>query len=222
MNLRQVIAGTAVAMSAFVAVNFGSVSEARAAEKWEARTVEQVKADLKDNQAGEKEYTIKSGDTLGVIANAAQVDVNALAQLNEIANANLIFPGTVLTFDMDAQGKVAKVEVENQGQKQSVNVKQTTTQAQTVQQPAQTQTQSRNVSYSGQSSSAKEIIAQRESGGSYSARNGRYIGRYQLDASYLNGDYSQANQERVADNYVSQRYGSWDAALAFWNNNGWY
>lgn len=79
-----------------------------------------------------------------------------------------------------------------------------------------------NNSYVGSSSSAKEIIAQRESGGSYNARNGQYIGRYQLSASYLNGDYSPANQERVADNYVSQRYGSWDNALAFWNNNGWY
>lgn len=82
--------------------------------------------------------------------------------------------------------------------------------------------ESASTSYTGTSSSAKEIIAQRESGGSYSATNGQYIGRYQLSASYLNGDYSAENQERVADNYVAQRYGSWDAALSFWNNNGWY
>lgn len=79
-----------------------------------------------------------------------------------------------------------------------------------------------NNSYVGNSSSAKEIIAQRESGGSYNARNGQYIGRYQLSSSYLGGDYSPANQERVADNYVAQRYGSWENALSFWNNNGWY
>ena len=71
-------------------------------------------------------------------------------------------------------------------------------------------------------SSAKDIIAGRESGGDYNAQNGRYQGKHQLDASYLNGDYSPANQERVADNYVAERYGSWDNALAFWNNNGWY
>ena len=71
-------------------------------------------------------------------------------------------------------------------------------------------------------SSAKEEIARRESGGSYTARNGRYIGRYQLDSSYLGGDYSPENQERVADNYVAGRYGSWEAALDFWNRNGWY
>lgn len=94
--------------------------------------------------------------------------------------------------------------------------------AQSYQAPAQTQTQAPAQNYTANNSSAKQIIAQRESGGSYNARNGQYIGKYQLSASYLNGDYSPANQERVADQYVAQRYGSWDNALAFWNNNGWY
>lgn len=93
--------------------------------------------------------------------------------------------------------------------------------AQTYQAPAQSY-QAPAQSYQASSSSAKDIIAQRESGGSYNARNGQYIGKYQLSAAYLNGDYSPANQERVADRYVAQRYGSWDNALAFWNNNGWY
>ena len=69
---------------------------------------------------------------------------------------------------------------------------------------------------------AKEWIAQKESGGSYTATNGQYIGRYQLTDSYLNGDYSAENQERVADAYVAGRYGSWSAAKNFWLNNGWY
>ncbi|TXX26319.1 peptidoglycan-binding protein LysM, partial [Escherichia coli] len=47
-------------------------------------------------------------------------------------------------------------------------------------------------------------------------------GRYQLTNSYLNGDYSAANQENVADNYGASRYGSWSAAKAFWEANGWY
>ena len=93
--------------------------------------------------------------------------------------------------------------------------------AQSYQAPAQSY-QAPAQSYQASSSSAKDIIAQRESGGSYNARNGQYIGKYQLSAAYLNGDYSPANQERVADQYVAQRYGSWDNALAFWNNNGWY
>lgn len=70
--------------------------------------------------------------------------------------------------------------------------------------------------------SAKAWIASRESGGSYNARNGQYIGKYQLSASYLGGDYSPANQERVADQYVKSRYGSWSAAKAHWQANGSY
>ncbi|HFI0119694.1 TPA: hypothetical protein ACGO0I_000142 [Streptococcus suis] len=69
---------------------------------------------------------------------------------------------------------------------------------------------------------AKEWIAQKESGGSYSVHNGIYIGRYQLSSAYLNGDHSPENQERVADEYVLQRYGSWSEAYQFWLVNGWY
>ena len=83
-----------------------------------------------------------------------------------------------------------------------------------------------NTSYTsgvtGDEASAKAWIAARESGGSYTATNGQYIGKYQLSASYLNGDYSAANQERVADQYVASRYGSWTAAQAFWQSHGWY
>lgn len=75
---------------------------------------------------------------------------------------------------------------------------------------------------SGDEAAAKEWIAQKESGGSYTARNGRYIGRYQLSSSYLGGDYSPAHQEEVADAYVKNRYGSWSAAKAFWQRMGWY
>ena len=79
-----------------------------------------------------------------------------------------------------------------------------------------------NSSVSGSDAAAKAWIAQHESSNNYNARNGQYIGKYQLSASYLNGDYSPANQERVADQYVAQRYGSWTNAQRFWEANGWY
>ena len=70
--------------------------------------------------------------------------------------------------------------------------------------------------------SAKDYIAQRESGGDYDARNGRYVGKYQLDESMLNGDYSPENQEETAERYVLERYGSWENAQEFWDSHGWY
>ena len=69
---------------------------------------------------------------------------------------------------------------------------------------------------------AKEWIAWRESGGDYNATNGQYIGRYQLSADKLDGDWSEENQEATADAYVADRYGSWQAAQEFWERNGWY
>lgn len=93
--------------------------------------------------------------------------------------------------------------------------------------PAEAQTKettsaSTSNSLSASDAAAKEFIAQKESGGNYSAQNGQYYGRYQLSSSYLNGDLSAENQERVANAYVTSRYGSWTAAQAFWNANGWY
>ena len=70
--------------------------------------------------------------------------------------------------------------------------------------------------------SAKQWIANHESGNSYSARNGQFVGKYQLTASYLHGDYSAANQEKAADNYVKTRYGSWANAKSHWVRNNWY
>ena len=94
---------------------------------------------------------------------------------------------------------------------------------QTAQQaPAKTTSYQSNAT--GSEKAAKEWIASRESGGSYTARNpssGAY-GRYQLLPGYLKGDYSPANQERVADNYVKGRYGSWQAAKSFWMAHNWY
>ncbi|WP_236153432.1 aggregation promoting factor [Lactobacillus delbrueckii] len=91
---------------------------------------------------------------------------------------------------------------------------------------ASTSTASASTSSSTSSSSSEEAakawIASKESGGSYTASNGNYYGKYQLSLSYLNGDTSAANQEKVANSYVQSRYGSWTAAKAFWQANGWY
>ena len=76
--------------------------------------------------------------------------------------------------------------------------------------------------YMDAEAAAKEWIAQRESGGDYNATNGRYIGRYQLDSSYLDGDYSEENQEAAAEAYIADRYGSWQAAQEHWESYGWY
>lgn len=101
-----------------------------------------------------------------------------------------------------------------------------TTMAATSTATSTSSTSSYTSSLSSSEEAAKEWIAQKESGGSYTVQNvnhyGNYYGKYQLSISYLNGDLSAANQEKVADQYVASRYGSWTAAQSFWESHGWY
>ena len=70
--------------------------------------------------------------------------------------------------------------------------------------------------------SDRDYIAQRESGQDYNARNGQYVGKYQLQEGMLAGDYSPENQEYMAEQYMLERYGSWEAAREFWDSHGWW
>ena len=151
-------------------------------------------------------YTVKSGDTLSAIAKEKNTTVDAIAKKNKISNVNLISVGQVLEIE-DAKTTQKTTE-------QATTSKTDTTQA--------TTTVSASDGLSAEDAAAKEWIAQKESSGSYTAQNGQYYGRYQLTITYLNGDLSPANQEKVANQYVVNRYGSWSAAKNFWLANGWY
>lgn len=182
-------------------------------------------------------YTVKEGDTLSEIAETHNTTVEKLAENNHIDNIHLIYVGQELVID----GPVAPAATPApttyaapaaQDETVSAPAAETTEVVEEAAPAASTpaaeetvavaETSAPVATVSGSEAEAKEWIAQKESGGSYTATNGQYIGRYQLTDSYLNGDYSAANQERVADAYVAGRYGSWTAAKNFWLNNGWY
>ena len=78
---------------------------------WTARSVDQIKADISVND-NQQTYTVQYGDTLGSIAEAMGNDVNVLANINEITNIDLIFPGTVLTTTYNADNQAVSVKVE--------------------------------------------------------------------------------------------------------------
>ncbi|MDU3187567.1 LysM domain-containing protein [Ligilactobacillus animalis] len=205
--------------------------------------------------------TVNAGDTLSHIALRNNTTVEALQQLNNLENINLIFPGQKIevggqaqtveqapvvaaqpaqTTQADQAQQVAQAQAQaaveaqqaaqaqTQAAAQAQAAAQQAAQAAAVQQAAQgqsytaTQQQTTNTTGNGDEAAAREWIAGKESGGSYTVTNGQYIGKYQLSASYLNGDYSAENQERVANNYVSSRYGSWTNAKQHWLQNGWY
>lgn len=165
--------------------------------------------------------TVEAGDTYSAVAEKFGVNLDALMKANaDHPDYNLIYPGDKITVPQaDNQQAQAQPAASQQPAVESNTAASQPVQQQSVQQPTQAATPAPAV---GAEQSAKEWIASKESSGSYGAQNGRYVGRYQLDSSYLNGDYSEANQEAVANNYVMSRYGSWQAAQAFWQANGWY
>lgn len=77
---------------------------------------------------------------------------------------------------------------------------------------------------------AKWWMAEHESSFRYFISNGNVYGRFQLKRGYLHGNYSRLNQEKTADRYVNNRYGSWVNAKKSWlyhknhdsNHQGWY
>lgn len=190
-------------------------------------------------QTSAKTYTVKAGDSLWKIAQANGLTVDELKSANNLTS-NLILVGQVLNLEKGQSQDNTQTQVQAQSSTQAQaqtpyqQVQQTQQQIQNRQnlynwqakQSANNVQASANTGYtsnvSGSDQAAKAWIAQRESSNNYNARNGQYIGKYQLSSSYLNGDYSPANQERVADQYVASRYGSWTGAQQFWQSHGWY
>ena len=105
-------------LALFSFVGFSATTASANEVEWTARTVEQVKQDVKTDDKGVQEYTIKWGDTLSVISEATGASLDTLVQVNEIQDANLIYPGTVLRFSADQK----EVTVDNGTEQHSYRV----------------------------------------------------------------------------------------------------
>ena len=108
MNKKLLLAST-VALSALPLLTTRAEEQP---QNWTARTVEQIKADITSNE-NQQTYTVQYGDTLGNIAQAMNIDLVELAKINQIANADLIFPGTVLTITTNGQNEITSVEIQS-------------------------------------------------------------------------------------------------------------
>lgn len=167
-------------------------------------------------------YTVKAGDTLWGISRKYGVSLNKIEALNN--KSSLIYVGDKikLTEAYTYTAPVVQTKVNYKASTQTGNQAANQTSTQTSYNQSATSTYS-NASI-GAEAEAKAWIANQESGGSYTAVNastGAY-GKYQLLPQYLHGDYSPANQERVADQYVAQRYNGWIGAQQHWQAYGWY
>ncbi|MCR1929444.1 LysM peptidoglycan-binding domain-containing protein [Enterococcus gallinarum] len=101
-TLVSVIVGAALGV---VFVTSGTDAHASEADGvWTPRTVDQIKADIA--KAKDNKYKIIWGDTLSGISQATNLTVRKLADLNKIANVDLIYAGNTLVFE----GNVVSVE----------------------------------------------------------------------------------------------------------------
>ncbi|MGM0231234.1 hypothetical protein IGJ28_003326 [Enterococcus sp. AZ091] len=93
--LVSLIVGAAAGVVFFTSGNDAQASEVN--RVWTPRTVDQIKADIA--KAKNNQYTIVWGDTLSGISQATNLTVQKLADLNKIANVDLIYAGNTLVFD---------------------------------------------------------------------------------------------------------------------------
>ncbi|HFI0668414.1 TPA: LysM peptidoglycan-binding domain-containing protein [Streptococcus suis] len=78
---------------------------------WTPRSVSEISQEIED-KGGKLTYTVKYGDTLSAIAEAMNIDLDILAQVNQITDVNLIFPDTVLTTTVDQNHQVTQIEIQ--------------------------------------------------------------------------------------------------------------
>lgn len=181
-------------------------------------------------------HTVQNGDTISGLSQQYHVSQKKIQKANKGKDINAIYVGEVFVFD----GK-GHVKIDKNSAKAPVNTNSNNANTQTTASAANTNSvaapqattqsaapvQQAPVAAAAPTSPAPAAsapvasngtmdgIAQAESGNNYNARNGQYIGKYQLSASYLNGDYSPAHQEEVAQQYAVSRYGSVQAAAAY-------
>ena len=101
-----------ILLASTVALSLAPVLATQAEELiWNARSVEQIKNDLTKSK-NKTTYTVQYGDTLSAIAEALDVDLTVLANLNKITNMDLIFPDTVLTTTVNEVKEVTEIEIQ--------------------------------------------------------------------------------------------------------------
>lgn len=162
-------------LALFSFAGFSATTASANEVEWTARTVEQVKQDVKTDDKGVQEYTIKWGDTLSVISEATGASLDTLVQVNEIQDANLIYPGTVLRFSADQKEVTVdngteqhSYRVQNNNEVKEVETTEATTQAAETTQAAQaTETETTQAAQATPATETTQAAASSSQGGYY-------------------------------------------------------
>jgi LysM repeat protein len=180
-----------------------------------------------------KYHTVKAGEFLYQIAEDNDVEIADLLYWNDLTLSSVIHPkqklqvsGDKAPADFNVNG-VAQAQTITAAPAQPAAPAYTAPAAPVQQAPAQPAVPVQSQQASATGDAALDIIIGRESSHNTNARNGQYYGLGQLSvaaqAQYGGGPgTTYAQQYAAAKSYAVDRYGSTEAALAFWNANGWY
>ena len=184
--------------------------------------------------------TVKSGDTLSSIAEAHNTNADSLAQLNQLADKNVIFVGQEIALDAESAPVASSVQTTTLAAAPTQTVAQaTTTPIQTTYTTPVTTTQAEPVKVqpsvantnggstksqflaNGGTEALWNSVVMPESGGNPNAvsSNG-YRGLGQTKQSWGSGNV--ADQTHGLVNYATSRYGSVSNAVQFRQANGWW
>ncbi|WP_019359184.1 LysM peptidoglycan-binding domain-containing protein [Streptomyces sp. AA1529] len=171
-------------------------------------------------------YQVRPGDTLSEVARSHGTRWQELAERNALPDPDRIYPGQRLTIGEAAPrpapaapgsptGSSAGQQSAPQDQQPAPEQQESVPEQQAPRSSAPAAPHS-----STAESAAKAEIIRRESSGNPNAQNGKYHGLFQTDQPWGKG--TVAEQHAGAERYVKERYGSWQAALAFHDEHGWY
>lgn len=215
----MVLASIGSAQVALAAPSSTAASETKKIAQ--AKPAEEKKEAAKTEETPKVMVTVAEGDSLSIIAEKHNTTWVRLFNANEsISHPDIINPGQELRVP------AAEEQLAERALPQPVVAAPVASQATNYQASAQTYTrQTATTSYPVSANSAKAFIYNKESGNNPNATNpnGCYgIGqdcngvlRAQCGADY-------ACQDAYFDGYAQRRYGSWEAAYAFWQANGWW
>ncbi len=102
---------SAVSVVALIAPSMIEKAQAEETTTWQARSVDQVLTDVVYTD-GKAEYTIQAGDTISVIAEALEIDLEILTEIDSLTNAELMTPDVELTAQYNAQKEVEVLSLE--------------------------------------------------------------------------------------------------------------
>lgn len=203
--MKRILVGAAL----LAAATFGGFgATAHAATK--AETVKKVEPVI---------ATVVEGDSLSSIAETYNTTWMRIYDVNDsITNPDVINPGDQLRIPAADEQLTDRALPQQTTYAASVSYTRTTT-------VANTQAQTATASSPTDGNTAKAYIYARESGNNPNATNAKGCYGIGQDCngvvrSQCGADYTCQDEYFTA--YATRRYGSWEGALAFWQNHGWW